>query len=468
MAEQAPAAAAAAAAADSNKRPADAEEAHESEDEADDEHAPDATAVDGTPEAGAGAADKKKKRKKKKKAKTASAGAAGAAGAAPAEASAAAGAAAQAPKAKPKGKKQTDPPSVRVTELFETFEVGHLMEYHQDWNTSRTTNEELRALERLKGPAYDDWRQAAEIHKEVRKWARTWLKPGLPMTTIADRIEGAIRKLSAPDALGAGIAFPCGLSVNNIAAHWTPNPGDKTVLQASDVLKVDMGVHVNGRIIDSAFTVAFDHKFDPLLEAVREATWAGVKACGVDVRLCDVGSEIQDVMESYEVELGGKTLGVKPIRNLYGHSVGDYLIHAGKSVPIVRGGEGTRMEEGDTFAIETFGSTGRGFVQDGPDCSHYMKSPDNVGAHQSRVARARELLGHIGKHHGTLAFAKRWLEMEGQQKGYQLALKALVDCGAVNPYPPLHDERGSYVAQFEHTVALKPTCKEVFTHSDDY
>ena len=106
--------------------------------------------------------------------------------------------------------------------------------------------------------------------------------------------------------------------MNNCAAHYTPNAGDKTVLKESDICKIDYGVHINGRTIDSAFTITFDHKFDPLMEAVKEATNAGIKAAGIDVRLCDVGEIIEEVMLSHEVELDGKTYTVKPIRNLNG------------------------------------------------------------------------------------------------------------------------------------------------------
>ena len=86
---------------------------------------------------------------------------------------------------------------------------------------------------------------------------------------------------------------------------------------------------------------------------------AGVREAGIDVRLCDIGAAIQEVMESYECEIDGKTYQVKCCRNLSGHSIGPYQIHHGKSVPIVKGGEATKMEEGEFFAIETFGSTGK-------------------------------------------------------------------------------------------------------------
>lgn len=138
-------------------------------------------------------------------------------------------------------------------------------------------------------------------------------------------------------------------------------------------MKIDFGTQINGRIIDCAFTMTFNPKYDNLLTAVKEATYTGIKEAGIGVRLCDIGEAIQEVMESYEVELDGKTYPVKAIRNLNGHSIGPYQIHAGKTVPIVKGGEQTKMEEGELYAIETFGSTGKGWVNEDMECSHYMK-----------------------------------------------------------------------------------------------
>ena len=113
---------------------------------------------------------------------------------------------------------------------------------------------------------------------------------------IADTIEPSLRKTVAADGTRRGIAFPTGLSLNHVAAHYTPNAGDTRVLQKGDVMKVDIGLQVNGWIIDSAFTMAFDPTFDPLLETVREATNAGVKAAGIDVRLCEIGEAVEEVM----------------------------------------------------------------------------------------------------------------------------------------------------------------------------
>lgn len=262
------------------------------------------------------------------------------------------------------------------------------------------------------------------------------------------------------------MAFPTGCSLNHCAAHYTPNAGDNTVLQYDDICKIDFGTHINGRIIDCAFTVAFNPKYEKLMTAVKDATYTGIKEAGIDARLCDVGERIQEVMESYEVELDGKTHQVKAIRNLNGHSIGPYRIHAGKTVPIVKGGDATRMEEGEFFAIETFGSTGRGVVHDDMECSHYMKNFD-IGHVPLRMARSKQLLHVINQNFSTLAFCRRWLDRLGQTK-YLMALKNLCDVGIVGAYPPLCDVKGSYTAQYEHTILLRPTCKEIVSRGDDY
>ena len=187
------------------------------------------------------------------------------------------------------------------------------------------------------------------------------------------------------------------------------------MLKEDDVMKVDFGVHVNGRIVDSAFTMHFNPRYDNLIAAVKDATNTAIKHSGVDALLCDIGAAVQETMESYELELDGKTYQVKSIRNLSGHTINPYQIHGGKSVPIVKGGDQTRMEEGETFALETFGSTGKGFVREDVDCSHYVKKID--GKHVPlRSAKAKSLLNTINQNFGTLPFCRRYLDRLGEEK----------------------------------------------------
>ncbi|XP_023950891.2 methionine aminopeptidase 2 [Bicyclus anynana] len=371
-------------------------------------------------------------------------------------------------------KAQTDPPTIPIGELFPdgNFPEGQIMEHGPaegiDERTAkdRFSSEEKRALDRMHNYIYQEIRQAAEAHRQTRKYIRDWIKPGMTMIQICEELESTARRLIGEDGLKAGLAFPTGCSRNHCAAHYTPNTGDNTVLEYDDVVKIDFGTHINGRIIDCAFTLHFNPRYDPLVKGVQEATEAGIKASGVDVRLCDVGAAVQEVMESHEVEIDGKVYQVKPIRNLNGHSIGPYRIHAGKTVPIVKGGETTRMEENEFYAIETFGSTGRGQVHDDMDCSHYMKNFDQQFV-PLRLQSSKQLLNVINKNFGTLAFCKRWLERAGASR-YAMALKDLCDKGVVDAYPPLCDAKGSYTAQFEHTILLRPTCKEVVSRGDDY
>lgn len=297
-------------------------------------------------------AEKKKKRKSKKKKKK---------------------------KSKAKGKvEQTVPPTIPLTKLYSAgdYPHGEFVPYDdgEDDNLARTTDEEVRYNSRLWEEGFlPDYRQAAEIHRQVRQYAqKEVIKPGASFIAIAKAIEDGVYALTGHqgketgDVLKAGMGFPTGLCVNEVAAHWTPNPGGKDIiLQAEDVLSVDFGVHVNGRIVDSAFTVTSNPTYEPLLEAVRAATNTGIAHAGIDARIKEIGAAIQEVMESYEVDVGGgKVLPVKAIKNITGHNILRYHIHGDKQIPFVKNESRQKMEEGEVFAIETFGSTGRGYIQD--------------------------------------------------------------------------------------------------------
>ncbi|KAI0001868.1 peptidase M24, structural domain-containing protein [Russula vinacea] len=328
------------------------------------------------------------------------------------------------PLMKPKKKKkveQGDPPRTGLSKVYQDgkYPVGEIQEYRTSGNAWRTTSEEKRYLEKLamEDPnlTYENIRRGAEVHRLVRKharkgeWARgrNWL--------------------------------PTGLSRNNCAAHYTPNAGDTIVLKKEDVLKVDIGVHVRGRILDSAFTLTFEPTYDNLLEAVKAATNTGIQEAGIDARLGEIAGAIQETMESYEVEVGGKVYPVKAIENLSGHSIELYKIHGNKSVLLVKNDDQTKMEEGEYFAIETFGSTGRGRVVENGDVSHYAKRYDASQA-SMRSQTAKSLLRTITKNFGSLPFCRRYLDRVGESK-YLYA---------------------------EHTILLRPTVKEVVSRGEDY
>ncbi|KAL4921212.1 peptidase M24, structural domain-containing protein [Aspergillus aurantiobrunneus] len=399
-------------------------EAGEAEDDSDDDADDANAAADGATD---GAAKKKKKRKSKKKKKGGA-------------------------------KVQSSPPRVPVSNLFPNgqYPEGETVEYKNE-NSYRTTNEEKRYLDRMNNDFLQEYRQGAEVHRQVRQYAQKNIKPGQTLTEIAEGIEDSVRALTGHsgleegDNIKGGMGFPCGLSINHCAAHYTPNAGNKMVLQQGDVMKVDFGAQLNGRIVDSAFTMSFDPVYDPLLQAVKDATNTGIREAGIDVRMSDIGAAIQETMESYEIELNGTTYPVKAIRNLNGHNIDQHVIHGGKSVPIVKGGDQTKMEEGEVFAIETFGSTGKGYVREDMETSHYALVP-NAPQVPLRLSSAKSLLNVINKNFGTLPWCRRYLDRLGQEK-YLLGLNNLVQSGIVQDYPPLCDIKGSYTAQYEHLRA---------------
>lgn len=184
----------------------------------------------------------------------------------------------------PNGKVQSSPPRVLLSTLFpdNQYPEGEVIEYRNE-NSYRNTNEEKRHLDRMNTDFLTDYRHGAEVHRQVRQWAQKNIKPGQTLTQIAEGIEDGVRALTGHqgleegDNLKGGMGFPTGLSLNHCAAHYTPNAGNKIVLQKEDVMKVDFGVHVNGRIVDSAWTMTFDPLYDNLLAAVRDGTDTGVR-----------------------------------------------------------------------------------------------------------------------------------------------------------------------------------------------
>ncbi len=394
-------------------------------------------------------------------------------------------------KRKKKPATQTEPPTIVISQLYprNTYPRGEEVEYRDD-NNYRTTNEEKRQLD-IRRPEYlSDYRKAAETHRQVRQWAQKTIQPGRSLIEIAEGIEDGVRRLlghsglTEGDSIKGGMGFPTGLNLDHVAAHFSPNAGNKTILQQKNVLKIDIGVYVNGCIVDSAFTMAFDPMYDSLLETVKEATNTGVKEAGIDVRLGELGGLIQETMESYECEINGTVHPIKPIKGLAGHTIVPYSIHGSKSVPIVKTADMTKMEEGDVFAIETFGTTGIGSVRDQGEISHYAlrSDPPKVDLH---LISAKSLLDKIRKNLHTIPLCRRYLDRIGQERyllgvstpstytedcthAYQTKLNKLVQAGIVEGYPPLVGERGSYSAQSEHTIILRPTVKEVVSRGDDY
>ncbi|KAI5192716.1 methionyl aminopeptidase [Nematocida minor] len=308
-------------------------------------------------------------------------------------------------------------------------------------------------------------RIAAAAHKTIRQNLQAVIQPGMTLLEIAEFVENGTRTVLG-QGYNKGIGFPTGLSLNSCAAHDSPNPKSKpVVLKENDVLKVDFGTHINGYIIDSAFTVCFNPEYNDLLLAARESVYECLKIAGPDALLKDIGEKAEEVIRSYELCIDGRPVPIRPVSNLNGHSIDRYKIHGGKYVPIIKNsGNKSRMETGEFFAIETFATTGSGYVNEKGDCSHYMISNPNA---PSKLEGGKSLMKYIQDKFSTLPFCKRYIDPVAN-KSADAYISYLTKIGAIEDYPPLYDVAGSLVAQFEHTLYVTESGIEVLSKGDDY
>ncbi len=279
--------------------------------------------------------------------------------------------------------------------------------------------------------------KAGEIARQVKKEVDALIKPGAKLYDIAEFVERRIIEL------GGKPAFPCNLSINEVAAHYTPYKGDETVLREGDYLKIDIGVHVDGYIADTAVTYRVGMEEDDLMAASREALENAISVIRAGVKISEIGKAIEETIRGY---------GFNPIVNLSGHKIERYKLHAGISIPnIYRAADNYVLKEGDVIAIEPFATTGAGQVIEVPPALIFMFVRDRP----VRMAQARRLLMHIKREYNGLPFAYRWLQgfmPEGQLK---LALAQLDKVGAIYSYQILREVRGGLVSQFEHTVIVE-------------
>lgn len=313
---------------------------------------------------------------------------------------------------------------------------------------------------------------AASIHKEVRRFLQPYLRPGISFEEIAKIIELKTEELSNQSkSINKGIGFPVGLSVNECAAHFHPKPTDSIKLDKNDILKIDFGTEVNGWIIDSAFTICFDSKYDNLMTAVKEATNTGIKNIGIDVDIGDWGKDIQEVMESYEVTINGKTYPIKAINNLGGHNIVQGIIHGGMFLPSVNMKDklppNYKFKEG-VYAVETFGSTGDISVNEVGECTLYRLNPNMINnINNIKLDSTKKLLYDINKNFKTLPFTDRYLN-NLKIPNYKTNLKILSNNNYIHSYPPLCIGKNDWTAQYEHTVYINDYKKIIFSQGEDY
>lgn len=290
------------------------------------------------------------------------------------------------------------------------------------------------------------YRRGGQMVSQLRKTVPTLVHEGGLVRELCERVESEII------ALGGQPAFPCNVSINEVAAHYTSPWDDASVLPKDSVVKVDFGVHVDGYINDSAVTVSLAPIHRSMIEVAEEGLRAGIARIARGVRFSVVGEQIEKTIAQY---------GCRPIRNLTGHKIERYTIHAGRSVPNVTGPAPGRFEAGDVYAIEPFVTfkEAAGRVEDSEQMFIYR----SVRERGVRSESAKKIVAHARMTYRTLPFASRWLYSSlGKaivEEGFPEAVRAKCIAG----YPVLVEASGMVVTQAEHTVLVKENGCEILT-----
>lgn len=315
---------------------------------------------------------------------------------------------------------------------------------------------------------FEKYEKAGKIASKVRKEAAKKAVAGMKVEDLVDFVETSILET------GAGLSFPCNVSINQIAAHYTAPPNDDTLLCEGDIVKIDLGAEVDGYVSDTAITVIIegtnkepvDEDGNPLKmpgrlddgnpvvseeeieerHKIQEASAAALEnAISIikdGVTLEEIGTIVQDTIEER---------GYKPIANLTGHSLEQNNLHAGLSVPNIRGKNPHKLEEGDHIAVEPFATNGVGLVGDMPQ--HYIYS--YLRPRPLRQPDAKQLLGRIKKEYPYFPFSKRRFLDQYEPHKLNKAMQPLIRARAIYPYNPLKEKADGMVAQTEHTLIVE-------------
>lgn len=296
--------------------------------------------------------------------------------------------------------------------------------------------------------ALDSFRKAGGIIAKLRKEVPDLVRPGKPALEICEELEQRIK------TLGGEPAFPVNVGINEIAAHYTSPPGDTLTIPRACLVKVDFGVHIQGYLADTAVTVVFDPHFEPMARAADEALSNAIRAFRPGAKMSEIGRAIQTTVERY---------GFKPIRNLTGHNIERYTIHAGKSVPNVSQLNGTKASEGEIYAIEPFVTrpNASGAVTN-LSSAHIYRHIKTKGA---KSEEARKVIEDINARFAHLPFATRWLERKFTREVAVRAIQQLLQSKCIGSYPVLVEETRQPVAQSEHTVLVTADGCSVLTAS---
>ena len=285
--------------------------------------------------------------------------------------------------------------------------------------------------------AFKKYVKAGRIAARVREQMRKTVSEGMRVIDVCEKAESLIRES------GGKPAFPCNVSINEVAAHYTSPPQDKKTIPDNSIVKVDVGVHVDGYIADTAVTVCFNPEYENLVRAAEEALKTAIKILRPGLPITRFGSAVQKSIQMR---------GLKPISNLTGHQISQYSLHAGKALPNVFHLSASRVKEGEIYAVEPFVTM--------PEAAGKVRSAKEAYIfrfikHKSlKAEHAKQLLNYIEKNFRTLPFTERWLKGCIPTRYYSTAFSELLSSKSLMAYRVFIEASGKPVAQAEHTVVI--------------
>ncbi len=283
-----------------------------------------------------------------------------------------------------------------------------------------------------------DWIKAGEIASEVRKYGKKLIKPGVSLLEVSNKVEKRIFEL------GGKPAFPAQFSINNIAAHYTPLIDDDSKFKEGDLVKFDHGVHINGAIADTAVSVDLGNN-SKLIKASEKALNTALELVKPGITNGEIGAAIDETITN---------AGFKPIKNLSGHGLSEYVVHTPPSMVNYDSGERIKLKKGQIIAIEPFASTGMGLVVEGKGSQIYSLAEIK----STRNKQARDILKFVKEEYKTLPFAKRNLLTKFNKFQIAVGVTNLLREGILREYGVLPEkDPSSLVAQTEHTIIVGET-----------
>ena len=301
-------------------------------------------------------------------------------------------------------------------------------------------------MNRYDEEALEKFRLSGKILRETREEMKLFVRENMLILQVCEKAENLIREK------GGKPAFPCNVSINEVAAHYTSPPDDKAKIPERAVAKVDLGVQVDGYVTDTAFTACFNPDYRSMADTAEHALRTAVENIHAEMTTSKLGAIIEKAI---------KNRGFKPIANLTGHSVGRYLIHAGTSIPNVAQLSFTKVKAGEVYAIEPFVTLPEadGRVEDGSEVTIFRL----VKAKSVNSSYAKQLFKHIEDNFKTLPFAERWLNGVVPRERHREAFEELLSSKSVMGYPVFVEASGKTVTQAEHTVLITEEGCEVLT-----